>query len=241
MSLSKDSQRGDIFIGNQPTPGKPKGFLNAYSEIQQYYLAEKTTGTISVDFLTLEGKLAFFEVGFKGGFLCGFISALLTPVAFGVIDNYLPIFGSYDPNWYDKFFAFVLACGFAVGYGFLFSSLGKYYIGEVSKAAIKNLVMGLAIGAVIKLIIVFLAFHFIYIVILEPNVIGAWLIKMTWLTSYDRLNGLFQWLMVFRPVFLVSAYFVLFTTLLMITIPILGIHLGAKRSKKRMDHQEDNK
>ena len=121
MSLSKSSQREDIFVGNQAAPGKPKGLLDAISEIQQYYVVERSGSTIPVDFFTLGGKLAFFEVGFKGGFLCGLISAFLTPIAIGVIEKYIPIFGSYDATLYDKFFAFLIAVSFTVGYAFFFA------------------------------------------------------------------------------------------------------------------------
>ncbi|MCK9195403.1 MAG: hypothetical protein M0P16_00300 [Syntrophales bacterium] len=239
MSLNKDSQRGDVFLGSQPTPGKPKGLLDAISEIQQYYVVERSGSTIPVDFFTLAGKLAFFEVGFKGAFISGLVSAFLTPIAIGVIERYLPIFGSYDPTFYDKCFAFLIAIGFTVGYAFFFAVLGKYYIGEISKAAIKNLIMGLVAGAILKLVIAFLAFHFIYFVVLEPHNLAVWLLKMRWLIQYYSLNKLYQWLQDFRPVFLISAYFVAFTTSLLVTIPVAGIFLGARKTTKLMNQENE--
>ncbi|MEI7636065.1 MAG: hypothetical protein WCJ37_02080 [Syntrophus sp. (in: bacteria)] len=239
MSLNKDSQKGDVFLGSQPTPGRPKGFLDAYSEIQQYYLVERSSGTISVDFLTLAGKLAFFEVGFKGAFISGLISAFLTPIAIGVVEKYLPIFGSYDPNGYDKFFAFMLAIGFTVGYACMFASLGKYFIGEITKTAIKNLLFGVAAGAIIKAILAFLAFHFIYYVLLEPQFLANWLQKISWLVKHDSLNALYRWLLEFRPVFLISAYFVLFTTTLLVTIPAAGIFLGSRKTSNIISQENE--
>jgi hypothetical protein len=239
MSLSKDNQRGDVFLGAQATPGKPKGLLDAISEIQQYYVVERSGSTIPVDFFTLAGKLAFFEVGFKGGFICGLVSAFLTPVAIGVIEKYLPIFGSYDPTLYDKFFAFLIAVSFTVGYAFFFASLGKYYIGEISKAAIKNLIAGLVSGAILKFVIAFMAFHFIYFIVLEPDRLGAWMLKLTWLIRIENMDRLYQWLGEFRPVFLTSAYFVAFTTFLMVAIPITGIYMGARKSSRVMNNENE--
>ena len=238
MSLSKDSQRGDVFLGSPNAPGKPKGLLDAISEIQQYYVVERSGSTIPEDFFTISGKLAFFEVGFKGGFVCGLISAMLTPLAIGVFELYIPIFGTRDPSVFDRVFAFLLAISFTIGYSFFFAGLGKYYIGEISKAAIKNLIGGVLTGAILKLVIAFLAFHFIYFVVLEPHTFARWLLKLDRFVKYETLNRFYQWMGIFRPVFLTSSYFVAFTTAIMIFVPLSGIYWGSRKTQKIMA-QED--
>ena len=238
MSLSKDNQRGDVFIGSAASPGKPKGLLDAISEIQQYYVVERSGSTIPEDFFTLGGKLAFFEVGFKGGLLCGLISALFTPLAIGVFEKYIPIFGTFEMTLYDKFFAFVIALSFSIGYAFFFASLGKYYIGEISKAAIKNLISGLATGAILKMIIAFIAFHFLYFIVLEPHNLAGTLIKLKWLVSMNKLNTIHQWLGDFRHIFLSSSYFIVFTTFLMVSIPLIGIIIGSQNTRADMDQEK---
>jgi len=208
------------------------------TEIQQYYVVERTGSEIPEEFFTISGKLAFFEVGFKGGFVSGLTSALLTPFAIGVVERYIPIFGNAEPTPYDKFFAFMLALSFTIGYAAFYAGLGKYYIGGVSKAAVRNLLGGLITGALTKMVVAFILFHFIYFIILEPDRLGRWLSKLTWLVKYDTLNGVYQWLLDFRPVFLTSSYFVVLTTVLMIVIPLVGIHFGAAKTQRIIEQEQ---
>lgn len=239
MGSSSSSRNTDTFLDSKTTPGKPKGLMDAYSEIQFYFKSEREGSTaISGDFLTLAGKMAFFEVGFKGAFVSGLISALLTPLAIGVIEKNLPIFGSYEPTSYDQCFAFIIAIGFTVGYSMFFGSLGKFYIGEITKSAIKNLLQGVVAGAIIKMIIAFLAFHFLYFVVTEPHYLAGMMLKMRWLISYTTLNKLYSWLQDFRPVFLLSSYFVVFTTALLIILPIVGVYRGSRKTGAIMTNEK---
>lgn len=236
---SSGSSTGDVFIGSTAYPGKPKGLLDALSEIQQYYVVERTGSTIPEDFLTFSGKLAFFEVGAKGAVVSGLISAMLTPIAVGVIERYIPIFGSYEPSFFDKFFAFILAMSFSLGYGIFIATVGKYYIGGISRAAIRNLMGGLIVGALVKLIIVFILFHFIYFVVLDPTRVASFLIRFRASgVKYEVLDSIYRFLMDFRPVFLTSAYFVVFTTILLIAIPAVSIFVGSRRTKRAMQQEE---
>jgi len=231
------SGKGDVFLGSTAYPGKPKGLLDAVSEIQQYYVVERSGSTIPDDFLTFGGKLAFFEVGFKSGFVSGLIAACLTPFAIGVIEKYIPIFGSTDPSLFDRIFAFVLALSFSAGYAFFFAHLGKYYIGGISTAAIRNLISGVIAGALLKMLMAFIGFHFAYFVLLEPDRLAGWLLKLQWLAKYDALNATYQWLLDFRPVLLISAYFVVFTTLFTLAVPLAGIFLVSRKMKRLMEQE----
>ncbi len=234
-----DSPKNDVFIGTQSAPGAPKGLVDAISEIQQYYVVERTGSTIPEDFFTLGGKLAFFEVGFKGGFLCGLVSALMTPIFIGVVEEHIPIFGSSEPSFYDNIFAFLIAVSFTLGYTSFYATLGRYYLGELAKAAVKNLVAGLVAGAILKFVIVFIAYHFMYFIVFDPVTFGKWLLKFECrLLPVTRLDKIYQFFGDFRHVFLTSAYFMAFTTILTIAIPIIGITLGAKRMLAQINQEE---
>jgi len=234
MPASGGTSKGDVFLGTTPYPGSPKGLLDAISEIQQYYIVERSGSIISDDFLTFKGKLGFFEVGFKGALVSGFISVLLTPFAIGVVQKYIPIFGSYQPTLFDKTFAIILATSFSVGYALFFSVLGKYYIGGISKTAVKNLMGGLITGAILKMILAFIMFHFIYFVVLEPVRLAKLLLKLRSFIKYETLNSIYLWLLDFKPVFLTSAYFIVFTTFLLIIIPTGSIFIRSRKTKKLM-------
>jgi hypothetical protein len=230
--------KNDVFLGSQPHPAKPKGLIDALSEIQQYYVVERSGSLIPEDFFTIGGKLAFFEVGFKGAFLSGLVSALLIPFAIGVFERYIPIFGSYEPSLFDQFFALILSISFSIGYAIFIASVGKYYIGVITKSAIKNLFVGFTTGIFLKLVIVFILFHSIYFFVLEPYSLAKTLMKLRFFLKYETLNRVYVFLREFRPVFLISAYFVILTSLLMVSIPLGSIIINSKRTKAMMEQEE---
>jgi len=231
---AKGGGKGETWIQEQGQQHKPKGLVAAFSEIQNYFMSERKGSPIQEEFFTFGGKIAFFEVGFKGGLLSALLSVLLTPFAIGVVEANLPIFGTIHPSGFDKFFAFAIALSFSTGYALLFAGLGKYYIGIITKSAIKNLLLGVFLAAAIKGILAFLAFHFIYFVMLEPQRLGKFLLQFSWLVKGGALPWVYQSLLEFRPVFLTSAYFVLITSALMILIPVAGIAIGKRKTEKAM-------
>jgi len=231
-------KRGDVFLGSQPHPEKPKGMVDALSEIQQYYVVERSGSPIPEDFFTIGGKLAFFEVGFKAAFLSGMVSALLIPFAFGVIERNIPIFGSYEPSLFDRVFALILAVSFSVAYAIFISMVGGYYIGNLPKLAIKNLLGGFFTGALLKMIIVFILFHTIYFYLLSPDFLIRNLLKLRPFIKHETLERIYTFLIEFKSVFLTSSYFVIFTTLLMIGIPLLSILVSSKRTKAEIEKEQ---
>ncbi len=236
--MGEKGSRDDIFLGGQAPPPKPKGLLDAISEIQQYYVVERSGSAIPEDFFTISGRLAFFEVGFKGGFISGLVSALLSPFAIGVIERYIPIFGDTNPTLFDTIFAFFLSLSYTLGYAMFYAGLGKYYIGTISKAAVKNLLSGLASGVVFKTVVAFVGFHYLYLKVLEPSQLGTYFQIFYNVIDYNTLNAIYVWLVEFRPVFLTASYLVVFTTLLMIGIPLVAVVISHDRIKKEMEAEE---
>ena len=82
-------------------------------------------------FLTTKQRLEFMEVGFRSSFASGIVSALLTPIAIGVIEQYIPMFGDPSPTFFDKFSAFLLALGFSLGYAIFMAKASTCFIGRV--------------------------------------------------------------------------------------------------------------
>ncbi len=95
---------------------RPKSFIDVVSIVQNYFLAEKHGNDLPENLLTLKGKIVISEVGFKGAFISGLISILLTPFFVGVVERCVPIFGSYEFTLFDQAFAVALALSFAMGY-----------------------------------------------------------------------------------------------------------------------------
>ena len=76
QDYSSSSKSGDVVVMNNEdimTRRAFQGLINAISQIQQYSVIEKGGQDIPDDFLTIRGKLMFFNIGFGNGFLEGMI------------------------------------------------------------------------------------------------------------------------------------------------------------------------
>jgi len=99
---------------------------------------------------------------------------------------------------------------------------------------IRYFLSGVIAGAVVKMALVFLFFHFMYLVILKDDNVASFLIYFKFIADIDTLNKIYMWILKFKPVFLTSAWFVVATTFVFIGIPITSIVITAiKNSKKK--------
>ncbi len=217
---------------------KPHSIIDAISEIQQYYLVEKSGSTISSDFLTVKGKLGFFEVGVKSGVISGVITTLLAPVAIGVFERYIPVFGSYEPSIFDQAFALLLAVSFSIGYAGFVSVVGKFYIGDLTRATIRSLLGGLTAGSLFKLFLAFLLFHLMYLK-LDSTMIAKLLLFFDFAISYDHMLVAHDWWLGFRPAFLTAAWVVVATTALFIVIPIASVAIQSRKTRRLMEWENE--
>ncbi len=241
MNYTKDTppkQDAGLVVGTLSGGEKPTGLLAAISAIESYAMSERESGSVPEGFFTTANRVSFFAVGFTGGFISGLIVALLTPIAIGVIERYIPIFGSTEPSLWDQGFAFAVSMSFSIGYAAFISRVRGDYVGRASKSAIKNLIGGLATGAILKMIIAFIGFHFMYFKVLEPYTLGPLLMKLHPFIKLPTLEVWFQWLGEFRYVFLISSYWIVFTTALTISIPIAAVALSTRGTRRRKKQEE---
>jgi len=211
----------------------PKGLLEAISFIEQNFSNELGGAVLKDTFLTTKQRLEFFEVGFRSSFLSGLISALLTPIALGVIERYIPIFGDADPSRFDMVFAFMLAVGYSLGFAIFLAYACTKFVGGYTRAMIRNLLGGVVAGAVLKAILAFLGFHFLYFVMLSDTNLqkGAQLLYKAHIPR-NAVVSAYSWLYDFKPVFLTSAWFILGVTLVFVLIPTLSMLLARVRNRK---------
>ena len=209
----------------------PKGLLEAISFIEQNFSNEIGGAILKSTFLTTKQRLEFFEVGFRSAFVSGLVSALLTPIALGVVEKYIPIFGDADPSRFDMVFAFMLAVGYSLGFAIFLAHACTKFIGGYTKAMIRNLLGGVVAGAVLKAVLSFLGFHFLYFVLLSDTNMqkGAQLLYKVHVPQ-RAVFSIYGWLYDFKPVFLTSAWFILGITLAFILIPVVSMVLALIRN-----------
>lgn len=215
-----------IFADNRPLE-RPSGLLDAISKIQQYSIVEQQGGDIPKDFLTILGAWYFFMIGVKTAFIGGLVGGFLTPLAIGVLEKHIPMFGSYNPTLIDKLLALFLAVGFSLMICFLLLSLGKHYVGSMTKNAIRQLLSGIVAGMGLKVVFFLILYHGIFY-ILEPNSFARLLVKYGSFLSTDSKVAVFRALVGFRPIFLTSAYFILVVSILSVVISVVFIFYKGK-------------
>ncbi|NPV51766.1 MAG: hypothetical protein HPY60_11315 [Candidatus Methanofastidiosum sp.] len=241
-SSSTSSGSGGIYLPQAPE--KIKNLFDAISEIEFYAASEEEGDKISEKFFTTKQKLQFMEVGFKSAFISGMITALLSPLMVGVFEKIIPVFGSYNPTLIDQIYVFLLTVGFSLGYGIFIARVGKCYSKKysISKSMVNNLMAGLTAGALLKAIFVFFLFHFIYFSILTPENVAKALVPLAkkgfFSLSFENVEKIFIWIMEFRKTFLTAAWFVVFTSLLLVVIPFFKI-LKTVIKEKRIKQVED--
>lgn len=213
----------------------PKGLLDAISEIEYYFAQERRGSVLSEGFFTTKDRVEFFAVGLKTSFVSGMVSALFSPIAIGVLEKMIPVFGSTEPTSWDKFFIFLLALGYSIGYAAFICPTAYCYIGAYTKAMIRSLVGGVVAGAAAKMVIAFIFYHFIYMVVLTDEHIQWCAVQLAKVVSQNYVLPAYQWTMEFKPVFLTSAWFVVVTTLAFIAVPLLTIGAAMMRNKKLRD------
>ena len=233
--MARDSGRGnsDHVIVNQAYLDRPRSLLDAVKEIQNMAAMElETIEGINPMFFSLKDRLDMMIVGMKSSFLSGLIVALLTPLAIGVVERRIPIFGDTAPTLFDQTYALVLALGFSLGYGFFLATLKSCYIGNISKSMIRNLLGGVILGAVAKALIAVIIFHFLYLHFTAERVASLVILFKKALTD-GQLQSLYLRIVEFRPVLLMSSWFTVLSTLLFVSIPTLTIMVTAIKNRKR--------
>ncbi|ANA41775.1 hypothetical protein A2G06_16690 (plasmid) [Geobacter anodireducens] len=233
MSRNSTNSQPDIMPLPPSAEIHPRGLLEAISYIDQNFANELGGCIIHSRFLTTKQRIEFMEVGFRSSFASGMISALLTPVAIGAIERYIPIFGNADPNIIDKFSAVLLALCFSIGYAAFIAKSSTSYIGEYTRSMVRNLLGGMAFGAFLKAVIVFIAFHTIYFYLFtDKNILWItskfYYVKM----SAERVAGIYYWVQGFKSIFLTSAYFVLISTIIFVAIPFAAYFWASLRNRR---------
>lgn len=233
MSNKSGSGTSDIIpIQSIQSETHPRGIIDAISNIEYYHAQEKRGAILSAGFFTMKQKIEYFEVGFRGSFISGLITAMITPLAIAVTEHLIPVFGSTTPSAFDKLFVFMLAFGFWLGYACFIARAASLYIGPYTRSMIKNFVGGVITGAIGKMMIAFITFHFLYMVVLTKKNSIRLLMMFDEHIKPETFIAMYRWISEFRPVLLVSAYLIVLTTFIFVTIPLVAMAMASLRNRR---------
>jgi hypothetical protein len=210
-----EGRKGSVIFSTSSPVSKPAGLIDAISEIQQYYIIEKTGQDIPPEFLTIRGVMTFFTVGFKNGFIEGIILGIFLPIAWGVWEDKIPVFGSLEHDLFTKLFIFMLSFGISLSLMLLFGIiLSRYYIGNLTRRAIDSLVWGRAISLTVKGLAIFAVYYVLVLFWTPENVwkVGEYVWK-------SNPQGFYEKAMSLRHAVWMSAWMQLVTSPVLSVIP----------------------
>ena len=233
--MAKDSNAGNdtVLVAGMGDIQKPLNLLMAIEEIQHMAAMEvDMEEPLNKNFFALKQKIDFAMVGLRHGILNGLMSALLTPLAFGVVDGIIPVFGDARLTTFDEIYAFLLAVAFPLGFAIFLSTLKNCYVGTISKSMINNLFGGLFVGIFLKMLFVFFAFNWLYIK-LTPEFVYSVLLQVHKVLPNANLVPVYYWILKFKNVLPESIVFVILTSLLVIIIPSLVLLITTLKNRRK--------
>jgi len=165
-----DGDRG--FVSGPSSPhASLRNIIDAISQIQHYHIMERTGQDIPSDFLTMRGMLGFFLVGLRSGLWEGVFLGLFLPLAWGVWEEVIPVFGG-TADFFGKSLVFLFGLGISLLMtAILGGILARYYGGALTKKAVNWLVWGRTISLVAKGVLIYLTFNLIVFLCSPKNVL----------------------------------------------------------------------
>lgn len=137
--------------------------LDAVSQIQQFYIIESKGREIPDDFLTIRGKLNFFNVGFGAGFFEALIFTFLMCLTLPIISDQTIqawVAGYFSPLKYDVFLWSINLIPIIMSGG-LCCYMSRYHIGKITKRAVDMLLLGRMCSLCTKGLLLFFVLIFI--------------------------------------------------------------------------------
>jgi|GEM_PF-496383 len=208
------------------------GILDVIDQVYQTHAFEAQGADIPREVFSPTTWLKFMEAGFWESCKAALISIITVPLAIGVIEKYVPIFGDAQPTLYDQLFALTLAVSLSLGYVYLLLTITNKYIFRYTKKIVGSFLQGALAGKWVITILTFILYHFIYIKALTPENLVTILGLLDGIFSGQRLAGWYYWLLNFREVFIMSSYFILAMAILYTIIPLASIIMAKRRAKK---------
>ena len=226
QDYSSSSRSGDVVVTNNEgimIRGAFQGLINAISQIQQYSVIEKGGQDIPDDFLTIRGKLMFFNIGFGNGFLEGMIFAVLTALIIPIMADpeLREKCAGYFPWINSDIFLWLINCIPIIVMAAICSYLSKYRIGIITKKAVDSLLIGRLISMIIKgtiicTILVVLGTH------ITPE--SAWnFAYWTALKNHDIAMTIYRITMNSKPLLISSAWEILGIFFIATVTPFLTV------------------
>lgn len=240
--MSKTGERDSYIVNTETAPIKPKNLFTALAEIEHFSLTERNGGKIEKDFLTSIGSIDFTTTGFRESFFKGLISAALVPIMFLAQNKLIMFAGSKTPTLFDNILMLLMSTIYTLGIGILIRYVfSKCYTGDITKEAMKTLLIGVAIGKTFVILISFLASHLIaFIYLTHKNIHTIALTISKFGTNKENLYiTTFLWILEAKNILIPSFYFILIMNSIFILLAWSGFRTAQKKTEKFNEFREE--
>ena len=149
---------------------KPKGLLEAISEIQQLKVIETGNNVIDKDFFSVQQRLDYMSVGFRSGMKEAFFMVLVFPIFGWIVPSFITFFYKTQIGIDTQMFLLLFAFMPVLAYLGLCTFLSSLYKGQITKIAINTLLMGRSMVLAIIGFFIFFLYYMLYSVSLTKPV-----------------------------------------------------------------------
>ena len=225
-----------VILGDSSKHDHPTNLLSAVSQIQIYAANEsKLEDELENNYFSIKQKLDIFILGLRNSLINGIFTVIFAPFSIGVIDNLIPMFGYKTTNFFVNIYSLILMFGISLSFGLFLRSLRTAYVGVISKLMIKNLMAGLTAGEIIKALIAILLYSYLFIQMSNKNLIA--IAKWLYVNFGIQISVTeFNWIVTFRNIMPEAIVFVILSSIILLSIPIISIvrfAIGQKNAEMR--------
>ncbi|MEA3373606.1 MAG: hypothetical protein U9Q62_07960 [Campylobacterota bacterium] len=151
------SKNNNADSGSQSAYHKPRGVLDAVSEIQQYHALEKLAETeLPAEYFTYKQQLDFFNIGLKSAFIEGLMFLAIVPFAEAIYPSFRQFFFNEGLSTNELITIYAASYSPVLVMTIFLAAMSRYYSGVLTRKAITALISGRSMAFIFKGIIVFI-------------------------------------------------------------------------------------
>jgi len=221
---------------------KPTGLFSALSIIQRYYVIEKNSPEdLPKEYFTFEQTYDFFKTGLKSGFIESFLLITLLPFLQTIYPSFKYFFFNEKLTHLEKIILSSISFLPIFVTTLFLMYISKYYKGAVTRKAIFSLFSGRSIAFILKGIIVYFIFKYLYYISYKnPNDVYSFLDFIKFIANFFlprevNVNVIYQYYYIYLAPALYQTAIEIFTTMTFFALlPFITIFLKgfSEKSKK---------
>ncbi len=252
-AINLDKATNNLNNDGVAAESSPNNIIDAVSDIQKYHVFEKEQDDdINKNFFTLRQVIEFIKIGFKSGFIESLVFVIILPFFQTIYPSYKHFFLHQQFTNLEKWVLYTISYSSLVIMTFWLTSLFRLYDGAITKKAILSLLSGRSIAFILKGVVVFYGFIYLYnVAIKSPESTYVFIDYTKFIfdfilpTDYTfTTDDLYQYYYLYIiPALVKTAKETILTMLIFAVIPFIsivgkGVYVTFKRKQSEVQYEE---